>query len=201
MATFEHGPIDVTQPTFRLVRLLAGSGAEIQCEMIHAWFNRPEALIPYEALSYTWGSDQLVDEIKLDGRLCRVTQNLYIALQYLRSEDQDRILWIDGLCIDQGKDKEKEKEKTHQIRQMGAIYNRAERVIFWLGQATYETNVVMDSLKLLEEESLKYPRNSKDNQVPKRFVPSVLETMLFISCIPNTFSEILPIVRLALETF
>lgn len=67
-------------------------------------------------------------------------------------------MWIDGLCIDQGKDNDK--EKTSQIQQMGTIYKRAERVIFWLGQATYETNVIMDSMKLLDKESMFYPRNS-----------------------------------------
>jgi hypothetical protein len=37
------------------------------------------------------------------------------------------------------------------------IYSRAEEVIFWLGQATYETNVLMDSLKKLEQKSLENP--------------------------------------------
>jgi ankyrin repeat protein len=42
---------------------------------------------------------------------------------------------------------------------MGEIYHRAERVIIWLGPATYETNVLMDSMKLLEKESIGYSRN------------------------------------------
>jgi hypothetical protein len=30
-----------------------------------------------------------------------VTLNLYLAMQHLRFEDKDRILWIDAICIDQ----------------------------------------------------------------------------------------------------
>ena len=42
---------------------------------------------------------------------------------------------------------------------MGDIYHRAERVVMWLGPATYETNVLMDSMKLLEEERINHSRN------------------------------------------
>lgn len=168
MHTFKHRPLNITQPTFRLVRLLAGTRADvdIRCEIIDACFDSIEALIPYEALSYTWGNGHLVEEIKLDGKSFRTTPNLYIALQYLRFENEDRILWIDSLCIDQGMDegddeeqmKRKKKEKAQQIQQMGTIYRWASRVIFWLGPATYETNVFMDSMHLLQKESSKYPR-------------------------------------------
>jgi ankyrin repeat protein len=112
--------------------------------------------MPYEALSYTWGGTVKTDKIKINACEFAVTQNLYLALQYLRLENEDRILWIDGLCIDQKNDK----EKGHQVQQMGNIYRRAERVVIWLGPATYDTNVLMDSIKQLEKESINYSRNN-----------------------------------------
>ena len=112
--------------------------------------------MPYEALSYTWGSTVKTDKIKVNACEFDVTQNLYLALQYLRLENEDRILWTDGLCIDQMNDK----EKGHQVQQMGNVYRRAERVVIWLGPATYDTNVLMDSIKQLEKESINYSKNN-----------------------------------------
>jgi hypothetical protein len=156
MATFEYDSINLARPAFRLARLLAGSGTDIQCEIFQAWFDQPEDIMPYEALSYTWGGTVKTDKIKVNACEFDVTQNLYLALQYLRLENEDRILWIDGLCIDQMNDK----EKGHQVQQMGNIYRRAERVVIWLGPATYDTNVLMDSIKQLEKESINYSRNN-----------------------------------------
>ena len=39
---------------------------------------------------------------------------------------------------------------------MGNIFFQANRVIFWLGSPIYEINVLMDSLKQLKKESIKY---------------------------------------------
>jgi hypothetical protein len=112
MASYIYDPIDLTQPTIRLARLLGGEGDDIQCEIFQAWLNRPEGLIPYEALSYTWGSTELTDNVKINGNNLAVTQNLYFALKYLRFKDEDRILWIDSLCINQKNDG----EKGHQVQ-------------------------------------------------------------------------------------
>lgn len=112
--------------------------------------------MPYEALSYTWGSTEKTDKIKVNACEFDVTQNLYLALQYLRLENEDRILWVDGLCIDQMN----HEEKGHQVQQMSNVYRRAERVVIWLGPATYDTNVLMDSIKEVEKESIDYSRNN-----------------------------------------
>lgn len=99
MASFKYDSINLARPTFRLALLLAGSGIDIHCEIFQAWLDQPEDIMPYEALSYTWGSTEKTDKIDINGTELPVTQNLYLALQYLRLENEDRILWIDGLCI------------------------------------------------------------------------------------------------------
>ncbi|KAF2730272.1 HET-domain-containing protein [Polyplosphaeria fusca] len=150
MQTFRYEPIDFERSTFRLLRLFKGEGHDdIQGELFQAWLNGDD-LVPYHALSYTWGGTDLSLTVTVNGRMLGVTQNLYLALTYLRSQEMDRILWIDAICIDQ----RNEKEQGHQVQQMGGIYSRADEVIFWLGPATYETNVLMDSLKKLEQKSL-----------------------------------------------
>lgn len=154
MATFAYSSLDTTHPSIRLVRLIAGHGP-IQCELFDSFL--PPAgseahlttTVPYEALSYTWGGTEKTDTIVANGSSLGVTRNLYLALSYLRREDADRILWVDAICIDQ----ENAKERNHQVRQMARIYESADAVILWLGQATYATNVALDSLRQLEIES------------------------------------------------
>ncbi|KAK6829065.1 hypothetical protein RU639_003700 [Aspergillus parasiticus] len=152
MDSFKYEPLDLDGPAFRLVRLCHGEGPRIHCELFQAWLYPEQSAISYEALSYTWGSTEIVESVQMNGKILGVTLNLYLALQHLRLQDEDRILWVDGICIDQAN----HKERGHQVRHMGDIYKQAERVLFWLGQPTYETNVVLDSLHQLQKESTKH---------------------------------------------
>ncbi|KAK0719130.1 heterokaryon incompatibility protein-domain-containing protein, partial [Lasiosphaeris hirsuta] len=83
----------------------------------------------FEALSYVWGDSSKAKMIRLDGHLFGVTENLAAALQYLRSPSEERVVWIDAICINQ-RDKS---ERSAQVRLMGDIYRSATRVISWLG--------------------------------------------------------------------
>src|SRR3569833_216474 len=152
MASFEYDDLDLEGPAFRLLRLRSGEGPDIHCELFQAQVQERESAISYEALSYTWGSTETTDGITLDGKGLDITRNLYLALQHLRYRDHDRIMWVDAICINQSN----HKERGHLVQQMGAIYQQADQVIFWLGEATNETNVVMDALRRLQEESLEY---------------------------------------------
>lgn len=84
----------------------------------------------YEALSYTRGDpDDLGLQVKVDGTLFGVRQNLWNALDALKSnQSTDRVLWIDAICIDHTNDK----ERTHQVGIMREIYAGAATVIAWL---------------------------------------------------------------------
>ena len=151
MDVFEYEPINLKGPAFRLLRLFKGREPDIECELYQAWLHGDGA-ISYKALSYTQGGTEMSKRIKLNGKTLGVTENLYLALQYLRLQDIDQILQVDAICINQSN----KEERGHQVHQMGNIFSQANGVIFWLGQATYETNVLMDSLKQLQEESIKY---------------------------------------------
>jgi hypothetical protein len=105
--------------------------------------------IPYDALSYTWGDTHKTSTVKVNGKYLDITENLHSAIQHLRSETVDRVLWVDAICIDQSN----ERERGHRVQQMCKIYSQAEEVIVWLGQATRETNILLESLQRLEESS------------------------------------------------
>ena len=60
-----------------------------------------------------------------------ITQSVYDVLRALTPLKTTRYLWIDSICINQG-DKS---EKNQQIPLMRTLYNRAEHVISFLGDA------------------------------------------------------------------
>ncbi|KAH8722773.1 heterokaryon incompatibility protein-domain-containing protein, partial [Phaeosphaeriaceae sp. PMI808] len=148
MASYNYEPINLERPAIRLLRLIAGTGFIITCELFQAYLDGDD-LIEYEAVSYTWGGDERFSVVNVDGKTLEVTENLYFALWYLRSQETDRILWVDAICINQGNPK----EKGHQVQQMGGIYSQAERVIFWLSPPTDATDIFLESMKELEKAS------------------------------------------------
>jgi Heterokaryon incompatibility protein (HET) len=91
--------------------------------------NPPE----FSALSYTWDG-QLRDRNLIcdDSSILKVTQNVEIALSYLNAHAKLYYIWIDGVCINQDDDREKEA----QIPLMGRIYSTAPKVIVWLGESS-----------------------------------------------------------------
>ncbi|KAJ4289069.1 hypothetical protein N0V90_011411 [Kalmusia sp. IMI 367209] len=64
----------------------------------------------------------------LNNKHISVTKNLYDALRHIRSENSNREIWVDALCINQAD----VKERNHQVSLMGDIYSSAELVINWL---------------------------------------------------------------------
>jgi hypothetical protein len=105
--------------------------------------------LQYESLSYVCGPEtsqqfitithenDLMEETSLG-----VGMNLWSALRQLRSESEERLLWIDAICIDQGNIK----ERNHQVALIGMIYNRASKVIVWLGSPDATSVLAFNSM-------------------------------------------------------
>ncbi|RSL51874.1 hypothetical protein CEP54_011216 [Fusarium duplospermum] len=119
----------------------------------------------YEAVSYHWGSPVLSRIV-----LCRearlsetgeayetpkvampVTASLHEALRCLRLKDRPRLLWIDGLCINQYDTA----EKNRQVKQMFEIYRLSRRVVVHLGTATKGTHMAMVFLDYINSEEIR----------------------------------------------
>ena len=86
----------------------------------------------FDALSYTWGSQEGSGTIRLNGVDFYVTENLYAALRELRSGWRPRRLWIDAVCVNQTDPT----ERNAQLSLMQQIYGNAKLVIAWLGDLT-----------------------------------------------------------------
>ena len=89
----------------------------------------------YEAVSHTWGVPDFKEAIYVDRKRLRITQNLATALRHFRCTKIPRLLWIDAICIDQSN----EHEKNQQVAMMAQIFNRAKRVLAWLGESPKDT--------------------------------------------------------------
>lgn len=152
---FRYEPLDLEGRSTRLLSLYQqGSSPGLECDLFEVsleddWFE-------YEALSYTWGSTDLTEPITVNGRILYITENLYNALVNLQLESTARIIWIDAVCIDQ----QNLKERGHQVQQMGQIYSRADRVIFWLSTGGFEIDALMDCLTQLQKASIQHASNN-----------------------------------------
>jgi hypothetical protein len=69
-----------------------------------------------------------------DGKPARISTGLRDVLDRIRDSEKSRILWADALCINQQDDK----ERASQVKLMGLIYWKAQRVHIWLGPGKYE---------------------------------------------------------------
>jgi hypothetical protein len=132
---YHYTPLDPSVDCIRLVILEPGpssrTGQPIYCRLKHVPFSEKPK---YEALSYTWGDESVKHRIVIDKRDFQVGINLLNALTHLRYEKEERVLWIDAICINQ----QDAREKSSQISIMPYIYTRAKTVLVWLGVAERE---------------------------------------------------------------
>lgn len=158
---YDSFDLDLQLPSFRLIRLEKGTQLPLKCHLFQAYLN-DESILPYAALSYVWGSQSTSSEIFLNKKVMFITTSLYDALFHLRQPDEDRIFWVDALCIDQSN----VKERSHQVNQMSEIYRKAENVVIWLGyrvgDAVLLKTVVDQFAKQLPSEAFrKWPREDR----------------------------------------
>lgn len=85
----------------------------------------------YEALSYVWGDATKKGRILLGDKYLEITDNLNMALRYIRSKRKTRILWVDAVCINQNN----VIERNSQVQLMGQIYEGSLHGLIWLGEA------------------------------------------------------------------
>uniref|UniRef100_L2FI68 Ankyrin repeat and sam domain containing protein 6 n=1 Tax=Colletotrichum fructicola (strain Nara gc5) TaxID=1213859 RepID=L2FI68_COLFN len=166
---FTYTPFDLDRAYFRLLILHKGRKYDkISCSVFQACLpdrqsqvekeidQDVEIIVPYEALSYCWGDDRLHNMIAVDGKALFVTDNLLGALQNLRRTEEDRILWVDAICIDQSNIS----ERGHQVGWMGELYRHADEVLCWLGHTDHTVGHI---LALLQKFWAEVPRTAWEN--------------------------------------
>jgi len=110
----------------------------------------------YEALSYTWGEPVDDCEIIVNSVTLAVRRNLWQALYHLRGAES-RTLWIDALCINQ----KNIPERNEQVQMMRQIYERAQRVVIWLGIEGNNSTVAFEFMKFISSDRKKRAMRSE----------------------------------------
>ncbi|OAA35439.1 heterokaryon incompatibility protein [Metarhizium rileyi] len=155
---FTYTPLDLSRPSFRLVRLLApkpsavpGCHGTLRIELIDGLIDQDSKLsCKYDALSYVWGVSAAKDGpkrpiiVEAQGSAFRlwIYRSLELALLHVvESGISDLPLFVDQLCINQEeKGDDQRNEKAHQVKLMRDIYSHCNRTIIWLGTATRGTD-------------------------------------------------------------
>lgn len=138
----------------------------------------------FTALSYTWGGQIPNRMLFIGDAWLRVTPNLYaflLQVQNFGDEAKEKgveWIWADSLCINQQDDA----DKSVQIGMMRKIYEAAQRVVVWLGEATYARECFLKQLEAMAEDrisgehqqsiALRKPQEQKpsDFQIPQEFL-------------------------------
>lgn len=94
----------------------------------------------YTAVSYSWNEVPGTTSVECDGSDLQITRSAFNALRRLRRQNQTRRVWIDGLCINQ----QDQAEKEVVVKRMRDIYSSATEVVIWLGEADAEVDRYLD---------------------------------------------------------
>lgn len=173
MNEYQYTRLPPYHSKIRLIKLQPGLfDTDLLVKIFHTPFSSKRK---YEALSYVWGCPDTtrvlyVQEPASEGNQGQLQQptnvvrrvnsiksrtsdenksrldiaeNLFIALQHLRYPDKQRVLWIDAIAINQ-KDRA---ERSFEVLEMGRIYNRARSVIVWLGPASHNSDLALQTLE------------------------------------------------------
>lgn len=135
---FYDQPLE-TANAFRLLRLHRG-GRQEELSASLELADLEDRNQQYEALSYHWGSPVFRQQIKIGDGYLNITETLHNALKRLRLQDQDRIIWVDAICINQ----HALDEKNNQVQFMGRIFAQCRRAIIYLGPEADGSELVAD---------------------------------------------------------
>lgn len=97
--------------------------------------------ITYEAISYCWGAPIFGHHVTVNELPYPITQSLYLGLQNIRFPDRSHYVWVDALCINQ----HNLDERAMQVSNMRDIFQKARRVLVWLGDCSSDTAFALDS--------------------------------------------------------
>lgn len=88
-------PLDPDKEEIRLLVLPPKSSTFADYEFVHVSLLSD---VPYEALSYAWGSNSPSNTITISGHPFSIRSNLRAALSEISLRGRKRLIWVDALC-------------------------------------------------------------------------------------------------------
>ncbi|KAH7186551.1 heterokaryon incompatibility protein-domain-containing protein [Fusarium oxysporum] len=165
-AVFKYRYSPLPEGCIRLLRLMPhrDEHAPIQVQLfVYPLLDSGKGTHMYEALSYVWGFSEKPHSVSTDNGYLRITTNLHMALKRLRDCSLDRIIWVDGICINQ----DDTGERSRQVQSMAKIYAKASRVVVWLEETTVDSGQVDKGVTIDSERALNELCMAADGQPTK----------------------------------
>lgn len=143
----------------RLLKILRGQDGPIQCQFVVSSLSDP--MPSFVAISYSWGNPAHTEEITVESTPFGVTQNVLIMLEHLRRSEEDKLVWIDAICIEQ----KNIDERNVQLRLMRKIYSMATSIIIWLGPEADDSALLPEFIRLAKAASDERKRKMKSFRI------------------------------------
>jgi hypothetical protein len=134
-------PLDYVLDEIRLICLLPAAHHSDPLEALVAYKVLHDETT-YHGLSYTWGTEEASCPIYLNNQTFFIRKNLDIFLRAVRFPESRFVIWVDAVCIDQNN----MLERNRQLSRMLQIYEGADRVLSWLGEADVASDMAFDFL-------------------------------------------------------
>jgi hypothetical protein len=143
-----YHPLNASKDEIRVVIVASSEdrSSTIHCGLQTISIQNGRSTLPYDAISYFWGSTSTTEEVHVfpvfptvaDRACCvgvPVTRALAGALRQFRARatrlKRPLILWTDAICIHQLD----AAERSQQVNIMRRVYESAESVLVWLGES------------------------------------------------------------------
>ncbi|KAH7394789.1 heterokaryon incompatibility protein-domain-containing protein [Pyrenochaeta sp. MPI-SDFR-AT-0127] len=126
----------------RLIHLHPGQWSDPISLTLQPFSLQPPELPFFEAVSYTWDDPMITTPVTCSGMTIQVMKSVENLLRRFRLAADTRLLWVDAMCINQ----EDLQERNDQVRAMDIIYQRASRVLIYLGEADDYSDSAMDAI-------------------------------------------------------
>jgi hypothetical protein len=153
-----YRPLQAERKEIRLLLVKAGEGDQpLVGELQHASLesaDRPQ----YETISYCWGDSTKTTTVILNDKETTVPLSSMIVLRRVRQSTQDRLVWIDALCINQ-RDVD---ERGQQVALMEDIYSSTVQNLIWLGHGDEDViNYMLFILDVTFDQAMLMTNNGK----------------------------------------
>lgn len=133
--------LSTTLKEIRLLNILAGESSQsVECSLRIASLD--DVRCQYETVSYCWGIPMPKEPMRIDGKTVQVPPSSAAVVKCVRSRTEDRLIWIDAICINQSNIT----ERGQQVGLMQDIYGGSAGNIVYLGEADETTPLAIESL-------------------------------------------------------
>ncbi|KAK5158018.1 hypothetical protein LTS14_003941 [Recurvomyces mirabilis] len=150
LAALTLGPLyHKLDPGRQEIRLLvlkpaASSEEEVRCMVQHTSLkSRPRA--KYETISYVWGDPTVQSTILIQDERVLIPANAAVVLRRFRKKAEDRVLWIDAVCINQ----HDIDERSQQVALMAEVYFYPTQGLIRIGECSDPTKKLRRSVELV----------------------------------------------------